>query len=262
VPVAPSTVEAFGRTPRALTVGEMPGICQKFAEAAVRVKKAGFDLVELHGGTGYLLAEFLSPRTNRRDDAYGGSIENRCRLPLEVISAVKAAVGDFPVGYRFLAEEWLPDGLSLAEACEAAKVLDGAGLAYLSVMGGTYESFGLPEVRECSEKPGYMVELAAAVKKAVKTPVIAAGRIDTGALGEEIIADGRADLIGLARVLWADPEWPVKVREGREAEIIRCDCDGACQNLVATGRAALCSRWPKDKYQDWKRRLSQEAAGE
>jgi NADPH2 dehydrogenase len=254
-PVAPSAVDAFGRTPRALTTDELPGIAGKFAEAAVRVRQAGFDMVELHGGTGYLLASFISPRTNRRDDGYGGSLENRCRFPLEVIAAVKAAVEDLPVGYRFLANEWLPDGLGIEEACRAARALEAAGLAYLSVMGGTYESFGLPEVSARSEKPGYMVHLATAVKGAVGIPVITAGRIAAGELAERIIADGEADLIGLARVLWVDPEWPSKAREGRDTEIIECHCADACTKAISRDKPAVCPQWPREKLKAWKARL-------
>ena len=254
-PVAPSAVETWGRTPRALTSDELPLIAEKFAQAARRVQKAGFDMVELHGGTGYLLSEFISPRTNRRDDAYGGSLENRCRFPLEVIGAVKAVVKDFPVGYRFLANEWLPDGLGIDESCRAAQALEAAGVAYLSVMGGTYESFGLPQVAEQSQKPGYMVDLAASVKRAVKVPVIAAGHIDSGELAEWIIAEGEADLVGLARVLWADPQWPAKVREGREAETIHCDCQDACMKLIAANKPAVCAQWPREKLRTWKAKL-------
>lgn len=255
-PVAPSPVEAFGRMPRALTTGEMERVAQKFAEAAIRVKQAGFDMVELHGGTGYLLAEFISPRTNRRNDAYGGSLENRCRFPLEVVSTVKAAVKDFPVGYRFLANEWMPEGLGIEESCEAAKAIAAEGVAYLSVMGGTYESFGLPEVVERSKEPGYMVHLAAAVKKAVGVPVIAAGRIASGELAERVIAEGDADLVGLARVLWADPEWPLKVKEGREDQIIPCRCEDVCMKMVAANKAAICARWPREKRRTWEAKLA------
>ncbi len=250
--VAPSAIPAFGRVPRELAAHELPGIAEKFAEAAVRAQQAGFDMVELHGGTGYLLAEFISPRTNRRSDAYGGSLENRCRFPLEVIRAVKSAVPGLPVGYRFLADEWLPDGLGLEESCRAARLLEAEGLAYLSVMAGTYESFGLPHVVERSQNPGYMVDLAAAVKHAVGIPVIAAGRIDSGELADRIIAAGQADLIGLARVLWADPEWPTKVRDGREVDIIRCRCEEACQKLVAASKPAICACWPREKQAAWR----------
>jgi len=255
--LAPSAVQTFGRMPRALTKEDLHHIAKKFAEGAARVKKAGFDMVELHGGTGYLLSSFLSPRTNKREDEYGGSLENRQRFPLEVLQEVKTAVGDFPVGYRFLADEWLPDGLKLSESVEFAKRLAASGVAYLSVMGGTYESFFLPAMVQASRKEGYMVDLAAAVKKAVSVPVITAGRISTGAFAEGVLAEGKADLIGLARVLWADPEWPSKVKGGRESEIIHCapDCEDTCTKLVTKGKVAFCVRWPHDKLQEWKGKI-------
>lgn len=255
-PVAPAAVETFGHLPRALSREEIQEIVQKYAEAARRVKQAGFDLVELHGGTGYLLAQFVSPRTNRREDDYGGSRENRQKFPLQVVAQVKAAVGDFPVGYRFLADEWLPEGLNLAESVPLAQALAAAGIAYLSVMGGTYESFFLPEIVEKSKHDGYMVDLAAAVKAQVNVPVITAGRIAGGALAEEILEQGKADLIGLARVLWTDPKWPQKVREARESEIIPCDpdCD-TCMQMVMRGKPAFCVRWPVEKMRTWKEKF-------
>jgi NADPH2 dehydrogenase len=255
--LAPSAVQTFGRMPRALNKEEMRMIGRKFAEAALRGKNAGFDMVELHGGTGYLLSSFVSPRTNKRDDEYGGSLENRQRFPLEVVREVKAAVGNFPVGYRFLADEWLPDGLKLVESVQYGRALASSGVAYISVMGGTYESFFLPDVVQASRKEGYMADLAAAVKKEVNVPVIAAGRISTGAFAESILAQGKADLIGLARVLWADPEWPSKVKEGRETEIVHChpDCGDACTKLVTKGKGAVCVRWPHDKLQEWKGKM-------
>jgi len=255
--LAPSAVQTFGRIPRALTKDEMRKIARQFADAAVRVKKSGFDMVELHGGTGYLLSSFVSPRTNKREDEYGSSLQNRQRFPLEVVREVKEAVGEFPVGYRFLADEWLPDGLRLSESVQYAKSLAAAGVAYISVMGGTYESFFLPEVVQASRREGYMAELAAAVKKAVNVPVITAGRISTGAFAESVLATGRADLIGLARVLWADPDWPAKVKEGRESEIIHCapDCDDTCTKLVTKGKVAFCVRWNHDKLQEWKEKM-------
>ena len=255
-PVAPSVVETFGRLPMALSKNDIGKIVGKYANGALRVKKAGFDMVELHGGTGYLLAQFVSPRTNKREDEYGGSLENRQRFPLEVLSAVKDAVGDFPVGYRFLAEEWLADGLKLEESTEFARSLASAGVAYISVMGGTYESFFLPEIIEMSKNKGYMVDLAAAVKKKVEVPVITAGRIDTGEVAEHIIASGKADLIGLARVLWTDPKWPEKVEQGRETEILHCDpeCD-TCTQLVMKGKPAFCVQWPHEKMRVWKEKF-------
>jgi NADPH2 dehydrogenase len=247
-PVSASDVTVFGRTPRPLMKKEIGAIQKQFAKAALRVKKAGFDMVELHGGTGYLLAQFVSPRTNRRSDEYGGVLENRMRFPLEVLKRVKDLVGDFPVGYRFLADEWLPDGLKVKESVVLARKLDRAGVAYLSVMGGTYESFPLPEVIKKSRRRGYMASLAQAVKKEVKVPVIAAGRISTPARAESILEEGKADLIGLARMLWVDPLWVEKARRGQDRSIIKCNpkCD-ACMQLVMKGKPALCPRWSKEK---------------
>jgi 2,4-dienoyl-CoA reductase (NADPH2) len=210
-PLAPSAVETFGRTPKALDRKGIDRITAQFASAALRTRKAGFDMLELHGGTGYLLAQFLSPRTNKRNDIYGGTLENRQRFALDVVAKVREAVSDFPVGYRFLADEWLPDGLQLNESREFAKSLAAARIDYISVMGGTYESFFLPHIVEKSKQEGYMLDLAAAIKAEVDVPVAAAGRLASGAGAEEALKAGQADLIGLARVLWADPQWPRKV---------------------------------------------------
>lgn len=256
-PLAPSAVETFGRTPKALEPAALAKTIAQFADAARRVQAAGFDMLELHGGTGYLLAQFLSPRTNRRQDGYGGPLINRQRFPLEVVSAVRAAIGAFPVGYRFLADEWLPDGLQLAESRLFASSLAAAGVAYLSVMGGTYESFFLPHIVEKSKQPGFMADLAAAIRREVAVPVIAAGRIATGELAERILSSGGADLIGLARVLWADPDWVRKVSEGREHEIRHCDpaCGDACIQMVMKKRPAFCARWEPQKVKEYKERF-------
>jgi len=253
-PLAPSAVETFGRVPTPLTREAIADVTAKFAGAARRVKAAGFDMLELHGGTGYLLAQFLSPRTNRRQDEYGGPLENRQKFALEVVKAVRDAVGAFPVGYRFLADEWLPDGLQLTESRVFARALASAGMAYISVMGGTYESFFLPHIVEKSKSPGYMADLAAAIRKEVSVPVITAGRIASGELAERIIATGTADLVGLARVLWADPDWVRKVSEGREAEIVHCDpaCGDACIQMVMKKKPAFCTRWPPQKVKEYK----------
>jgi len=253
-PVAPSAVPAFKITPRELTKKEMKTIQKQYANAALRAKKAGFDMVELHGGTGYLLAQFVSPRTNKRTDTYGGSIANRIKFPLEVLKSVKDVVGDFPVGYRFLADEWLPNGLKVRESIVLAKSLEENGIAYISTMGGTYESFFLPEIIKKSQRPGYMVSLASAVKKAVRVPVIAAGRISTPAQAEAILKEKKADLIGLARMLWVDPEWPKKARKGSDRSILKCSpkCD-ACLQLVMQGKPAFCPKWDKEKRAVYRR---------
>jgi 2,4-dienoyl-CoA reductase-like NADH-dependent reductase (Old Yellow Enzyme family) len=259
IPLAPSAVETFGSVPEALDQHSIKRVIGQFAAAAKLCKTAGFDMVELHGGTGYLLAQFLSPRTNRRADAYGGSLQNRQRFALDVVAAVRQAVGDFPVGYRFLADEWLPDGLHLEESRQFAQSLADSGIAYISVMGGTYESFSLPPIVARSKEPGYMLDLAAAIRSQVKVPVIAAGRLATGAVAEKALAEGHTDLIGLARVLWADPQWPKKVESGREAEIVHCnpDCGDACMQMVMKGRSAMCVQWPAEKMKAWKAKFQE-----
>ncbi|MDY6792092.1 MAG: NADH:flavin oxidoreductase [Thermodesulfobacteriota bacterium] len=256
-PVAPSAVETFGKVPQALNKADIRKVVNQFADAALRVKNTGFDMVELHGGTGYLLAQFLSPRTNQRNDEYGGSLENRQRFALEVVNAVKNKVGDFPVGYRFMADEWLPDGLQLDESVRFARSVESEGIAYLSVMGGTYESFFLPDIISKSRENGYMVDLSAAVKNKVHIPVIAAGRIATGSLAESILEEKKADLIGLARVLWADPQWPEKIMQGKENDIVHYDpgCGDTCMKLVMKRKPAFCVRWNHDKLVKWKNRM-------
>jgi 2,4-dienoyl-CoA reductase-like NADH-dependent reductase (Old Yellow Enzyme family) len=259
-PVGPSPVEVSGMVPRELTLEEIGELVRAYADAARRVRKAGFDMVELHGGTGYLLASFVSPRTNRRADAYGGSLEARMRFPLEVLGAVREAVGHgFPLGYRFLADEWLPGGFGPPEDLLFAKALERAGVAYLSVMGGTYESFFLPEVIERSAQDGYMADLAGRIREAVSVPVVAAGRITNPALAEKILEEGRADLIGLARMILADPDWVKKAREGRASEILECrtGCD-VCVSQVMSGRGVVCAAWPPEKRSEAKQRLGAE----
>jgi 2,4-dienoyl-CoA reductase (NADPH2) len=256
-PVAPSPVEVSGTVPRELSAQEIQDLAQAYAASARRVKQAGFDMVELHGGTGYLLASFVSPRTNQRTDAYGGSLEARMRFPLEVLEASREAVGqDFPVGYRFLADEWLPGGFAPPEDEPFAKALEKGGIAYLSVMGGTYESFFLPEVIERSAQDGYMAAATARIKQAVSVPVVTAGRITNPGLAEKILADDQADLIGLARMILTDPDWVRKAREGREAEILECQtgCD-VCLSQVMGGRGVICAAWPQEKRAAVKEKL-------
>ena len=256
-PLAPSAVKTFGRIPKALEKAEIDSIIDKYANAAARAKTAGFDMVELHGGTGYLLSQFLSPRTNKRTDKYGGILENRQRFAMEVLTRVKEEVDIFPVGYRFLSDEWLSDGLQLEESRQFASSLAQAGIAYISVMGGTYESFSLPDVMEKSKQEGYMLNLAAEIRTEVNVPIIAAGRLATGAFADRAISEGKTDLIGLARVLWADPQWPKKVHDGRGANIIHChpDCGDACMQMVMKGRPAFCVAWPAEKIKAWKEKF-------
>ncbi len=244
-----SFLSALMRCRQSMTLEEIQFIKKSYGQAALRAQKAGFDMVELHGATGYLLAQFVSPRSNKRSDDYGGSLENRMRFPLEVVETVKEFVGnDFPVGYRFLADECLTSGFDIKEARIFAQNLEKLGVAYLSVTAGIYESFFLPEIINQFRKEGYITPLAKQITEVVATtPVIAAGRIVRPALAEEILRNNEADLIGLARTLFADPLWPNKVFEGRESEIVSCRCCNTCLFCVIRGEPVICATWDKFK---------------
>jgi len=248
--IAPSPLETWGVVPRAMAQADIDRVVAAFAAGARRAREAGFDAVELHGGTGYLLTQFLSPRTNSRQDRYGGDLTHRMLFPLEVVDAVRCAVGaDFPVGYRFVADEYLPGGLTLDESVPFARELARAGIAYLSVMVGCYDSFVLPRYIEEDRTEGYMAPFAGAVRAAVPgVPIIAAGRIQRPATAEKILRDGMADLVGLARVIFADPLWPKKAR-GEIAEPIN-PCTptcSLCMKRILAQRPAYCGRWPKER---------------
>jgi 2,4-dienoyl-CoA reductase-like NADH-dependent reductase (Old Yellow Enzyme family) len=233
-------------TPREIERSEMAEIRAAFANVARKVKKAGFDMVEIHGGAGYLLASFLSPHSNFRRDEYGGSLENRARYPLEVVEAVKEAVGtDFPVGWRFLADEMLPDGIKLEENIEFAALMENAGVSYLSPVFGTYESFFIPEVDSFLSMPGYGADYSAALKRHVDIPVFANGRIISPDLAEQILERQQADAVALGRPLIADPLFPQKAREGRAGEIIECKSCKKCMMDIMGGNGIECSRWKK-----------------
>ncbi len=211
--IAPSAIETWGVRPEVMDQACIERVINAYAAGARRAREAGFDGVELHGGTGYLLPQFLSPRTNLRDDAYGGDAQRRMRFPLEVLGAVRAEVGeDFTVGYRFIADEYVPGGLTLDDTVPFARELARTGVAYLSVMTGCYDSFQLPRYVEDDAKEGFMAPFAHAIKQAVPgVPVIAAGRIQSLETAKTILQNQMADLVGLARVLFADPLWPRKV---------------------------------------------------
>ncbi|HHY95526.1 MAG TPA: NADH:flavin oxidoreductase [Firmicutes bacterium] len=211
-PVGPSPVSHLrsGQAPRPLAEEELSALAQAFAAAARRAREAGFDAVEIHGAHGFLLNQFLSPVTNRRTDAYGGSLENRARFPLHVVGAVREAVGpDYPVFYRLGAADWLPGlapvatgaGLTLEETKVVAPWLVQAGIDLLDISGGLGGS------RPQGVPPGYFVPLAVGIKSVVKVPVLVTGGITDPLLADEIVRTGKADLVGIGRALLADPQW-------------------------------------------------------
>ena len=258
--IAPSPVQIGDVIPGEMTTRDIEDAVAWFAKAATRAQTAGFDGVDLHGATGYLLSEFVSPRTNKRTDQYGGTPEDRLRFPLEVFDAVMTAVGrDFPVGYRFMAEELFPEGLEIDEAIPLAKALAERGIAYLSVVVGTHESLPLEPYHTMEKSEGFMAEYALKIKKAVPaTPVITAGRIQRPETAETILQAEKADLIGLARVLFADPLWPKKAKGLVADPIVPCNplCS-LCMRRVGAGKPPFCSQWDKARREAFLKRIGE-----
>ena len=252
--IAPSGVQTFGAIPRAMDQRDIDEVRRAFGEAARRVVEAGFDMVEIHGGTGYLLPQFLSPRTNHREDEYGGDPERRMRFPLEVMATVREAVGDdYPVSYRFLADEYMPGGLTCVDTAPFAQALCKYRPSWLSVMAGCYEAFASEPYMKDDRTEGFMVPFAAKIKQAVPgTPVVAAGRIQKVETAESIVRDGLADLVGLGRVLLADPLWPRKV-SGEMTEPIQACEPGCtfCNDRIRAQKPSFCARWSKQRRDEF-----------
>ena len=208
-PVAPSPVIHPTRgqeLPRPLSVEEVEGIIRAFRDAARRAEIAGFDAVEVHGAHGFLLGQFLSPLTNRRDDEFGGPLENRIRLSLRIIDEIRDDLGsDFPILYRIGAEDMLPGGLTLRDGVEAAKMIADRGVNIMDVSGGLVGSRP-----EGLTGPGYFVPQAAAIKDAVEIPVIGVGGIKTAEEADSIIRSGKVDLVAIGRAALEDPKWSSK----------------------------------------------------
>lgn len=231
--------------PRPLEREEIYQIMDRWAEAAGRAKKVGYDMVELHGAHGYLIEQFMSPYANKRTDEFGGSPENRMRFPVELLKRIKSVVGEnYPVGFRFGAEEFVEGGITIKDSPALARMLEAAGFAYLSVTCGvpethhkTTDTFGDPE--------GWKSYIWEAIKRAVNMPVIAGGGLRTPAFCENLLAQGKADFVGLARPLLADPHWPNKARKGSVEDIRPCLSCGECNHWSARkrqgGGARRCS---------------------
>jgi 2,4-dienoyl-CoA reductase-like NADH-dependent reductase (Old Yellow Enzyme family)/thioredoxin reductase len=230
-PVAPSAIPCkhLKEPPRALMPDEIEEIENRFARAAVRAKTAGFDGIELHGAHGYLIGQFMSPYTNHRDDAYGRDFEGRMQFPIRIIEKIRDAVGeDYPILFRLSADEFVDGGITLEESKRIAVCLEEAGVDALHVSAGIYESL-MTILEPMSYDEGWRVYLAREIKKLVSTPVITVGNIRYPETVEGILSRGDADFVAMGRALIADPEWPLKVKEGRTKEIRYCiSCNEGC----------------------------------
>ncbi|MEW6186562.1 MAG: FAD-dependent oxidoreductase [Thermodesulfobacteriota bacterium] len=232
--VGPSAVTGPGvkGVPSELTIGQIEKIKDLFADAARRAELAGFDLVEIHGAHGYLVSSFLSPYANKRQDEYGGSLENRSRLALEIFKKIRKNTSPhWPIGIRFNGQDYIDEGLLLQETRLLAPLLEKAGMDFLDISSGVYGSY--PALIPLGEPQGCFVPAADEIKQAVNIPVIGVGMIQDAPYAEQILAEGKADLIALGRSLIADPDWPNKAAQGALKDIRPCvRCNQGCADRI------------------------------
>ena len=227
-----------------MSVAQIKAAVDCFARGAALVKRAGFDMLMVHAGHGWLIHQFLSPLTNRRTDAYGGTFENRARLALEILDAVRAAVGPgFPIELRFSAMEQASGGITLSDAVAFAELVQDK-VDILHVSAGGEPDFSVTHPPMFAE-PGCNVKYAAEIKKHVRIPVATVGALNEPAQMEEILASGQADIVCMARALLADPELPKKVEQNRTDEILRCIRCLTCHAERMLTQTRICALNPQ-----------------
>jgi len=236
-------------TPREMTTEDIQGVQKAFADTAERAVAAGFDGVEIIGSAGYLITQFLSPKTNQREDDYGGSLKNRLRFPCEVIKACRQAVGEaFPLSIRMAGNDFVPESNTDAETPVIAQAYEKSGVDLINVTGGWHES-RVPQLPMDLPRTGYAY-LAANIRKATSIPVMASNRITTPMDAERLLNDGYCDMVNLGRVLIADPFWPAKAKEDRVDEIRPCvACSQGCTDEVFTGNPVTCIGNPRAGFE-------------
>lgn len=245
---APSalTDASAGETAHEMTVDEIGEVVEGFARSAEICREGGFDGVELHGSHGYLIQQFLSPLTNRRTDEYGGDEERRRRFLLEIVDAVRRRVGhDFVVGVRIAGDERAPGGITPADACSLAQRLERDGtIDYVNVSTGGSAAPGWI-VLDATYERGANLAVAATIKAATTLPVLVAGRVTRPADADAVVAEGAADMVGVARALIADPAWYEKGRRGDDAAIRPCTYCNECVYGIGAFRPIRCSVNPE-----------------
>jgi len=246
-PVAPSVIhDPIGKDiPRALTIDEIHHIVWQFGEAARRAKEAGFDGIELHGGHGYLMAEFMSTHSNRRVDQYGGGLQNRMRFALECIEAVKQYADDnFIIGYRISMDEKVYGGRRIEESLAILPFLEAAGVDLINASAGVYGA-RYAITPSCYTDHGWLLEYAARARKAVSIPVLAVGRITDPIMAEQALRNEQCDLVAMSRASLADPDLPNKVKAGKPEEARHCIGCNNCSNYLYTQNPITCTVNPE-----------------
>lgn len=242
----PSAVKspAYGETPKAMEQEDLRELVQWWGRCAELSREGGFDGTEVHISHSYLLHQFLSPLYNKREDEYGGSLDNRLRLAREVIAEVRRRVGsDFVVGVRISLSDFIPGGLDVEDAVQVARILEEDGLIdYVNVTAAGYHNIFMA-IQPSDVGDGYLVDLTARVKAALRRlPVFAVGGIKDPVLAEEILASGKADMVAMTRAQIADPDFAVKVRDRREDEVYHCiRANQGCIGRVFKGLPISCT---------------------
>ena len=241
-PVSPSSLSHINikQKPHALTIPEIKKVIDGYVAATVRVKKGGFDAVEIHGGMGYLINQFLSRATNKRKDKYGGSLKNRIRFAKEIVVAIKEKVGKrYPVIFRLSGEDFVEDGLKIDESVEIAKELEKAGVDAFNVSPGWHES-RTPIMLMSIPRMSYIF-LSEKIKDNVNVPVIGSVRINDLALAEDVIDNNQSDIVSIGRPLIADPELPKKYKRKQFEDIRRCiACNQGCFDSLLGFKSISC----------------------
>lgn len=244
-PSAVSNKYFFQTKPRELSTEEAEELIEKYAQACLRAKTAGFDMVTLHGTHGYLICQFLSPLYNRRSDRFG---RDRDLFALEIVKRVKELCGqDFPVIFRLDGDELNDGGIDVDSACETAARLEKAGVDMFNITGGTYDTidYVIPNYFLEGEEPkNYyrFFDIAAKIKEAVNVPVSSGGLISDPRLAEKVLEEEMVDMVFVGRQLIADPFWPQKVMEGKTEEIRPClACNEGCIRRIFTNKKAWCA---------------------
>ncbi len=242
-PLAPSPIPcpAMQELPDELRIDEIEKMVEKFGDCALRAQKAGFDGVEIHGAHGYLIAQFMSPYSNKRTDKYGGHLMNRMRFPLDIVANIRAKTGkDFGLGFRISCDEFVPGGRSIEDTKAMAILLERAGIDVLHASCGVYASVNTI-VPAASTPHGWLAGYAEDVKKVISIPVITVGRINDPFVADSIIAGGKADFVAMGRASLADPEFPKKAKAGEFDEIRPCiACNEGCIGILFADQPIKC----------------------
>lgn len=236
--VAPSPRPGY----REVSAAELKTIAKRFSLAARAARDIGFDTIDVHGAHGYFLHQFFSPLTNQRKDNLGGSLKKRIVFPLMCVRAIRAEVGEtFPIMYRLSAVELAPGGIALEDSIFFSQELAQAGVDIIDVSAGG-QLDGLNITSPDAKQPlGTHANLAGAIKQVVSVPVLAVGRFNNLEICEDVLKQGKADLIAVGRQLLADPYWPAKLQEGRQSEVVICNsCNKLCQGNYIKNKPIEC----------------------